>query len=324
MLIVTLPTIVSSTDIELAKRMLAHPLVQAARYNTGGDSPFNPEQIVRKLHALQTATNKPIYIDIDGRQLRVAEWRFTNTRCVVLNRDVTVSLPASIHFRHFGWYEVVAVSPVERKLFFALPENSSHTFCLGASQTAHIVGQDMHVHGGYLNERDKEFIYHAAKFGFGKFMLSFFEQIEDMHDVRDLFFSAYSAQRPLELELVLKIESQKGVAAIATTQNLVSDSVHLLAARDDLYLSFAHNKQDFLSAVQLIATKDSNAVVASRIMTGVEAGKDISVGDLADLVLLQQYGYKRYMWSDELAQKFSSAIHQWQNIVLPLLHPLEV
>lgn len=324
MLIVTLPTIVSSVDTELAKRMLAHPLVHGARYNTGGDSPFSPEQIMRKLHTLQSATLKPIYIDVDGRQLRVAEWRFTNTRCVVLNRDIALSLPASVHFRGFGWYEVVATNPLERKLFFALPQNSPGTFCVGASQTAHIVGPDVRVCGGYLSERDKEFIRCAAKFGFSKFMLSFFEEMSDIDEFRECFFAACGGYQSLDPELVLKIESQKGVAAIATVKNLVTNTVRLLAARDDLYLSFVRNRQDFLGAVKLVVAKDPRAIVASRIMAGVEAGEGLRVGDLADVTLLKQFGYQQFMWSDELAQKFFSAIQQWQNVILPLLQSMEV
>ncbi len=319
MLVVTLPTIVDSKDILLAQHILENPLVLAARYNTGGDSPFSPQQLVGKLRKLQDRFMKPIYIDLDGRQLRVAEWSALRSRCAVLNRSIQLTLPGKIHFRHFGWHEIVAQSPSERKVFFSAPEANSERLYLGASQTAHIVAKDLLVTGGYLNDRDKEFVSATARVGLNRFMLSFFEQQEDIAEFYNFYSQELGVGGARTPELILKIESEKGLRTIASPDFLLKKGVRLMAARDDLYLSFVQHPQDFLRAVRTIVQKDPEAIVASRIMAGIEAGQGLAPADLADLVLLQQFGYRHFMWSDELAQKFETSIRNWHDIVLPLL-----
>lgn len=115
MLIATLPTLTSQESLDLSQRIISHPAVGAVRYNTGGDSPYTPRRITKMLAALAKDAGKNLYLDLEGRQVRIAKWNLQSRGAVTLNRDFELELPGIVNFRGSGWFKIVAVEPSKRK-----------------------------------------------------------------------------------------------------------------------------------------------------------------------------------------------------------------
>jgi len=304
MLIATLPTFTGTKAQNLSEEILKHPLIDAARYNTGGDSPYAPKQILEILKPIADRYGKILYVDLEGRQVRVARWTPFSRGVATLNRDFTIELPGQIHFRRAGWCDIVNAKPEERKIFFK-PHRMREEYYLGESQSVNVIAKNFEVKG-YLQDSDFEYIKTAVELGISHFMLSFVESIEDISELRDL----------PKAHLVLKIESQKGIEFVKKTPKKTLKKFQLMAARDDLFLSFVDRRSEFLDALKLIVKRDKNAILASKIMSGLlEYSSEVTIGDMTDIVLMNQFGYKHFMFSDELADCFTIAIHDWQEII---------
>ena len=318
MLIATLPTLTGSAAKRLSEEIIKHPLIKAVRYNTGGDSPYSPKEILETLKLIADCYKKPFWVDLEGRQIRVGRWNPYSRGAVTLNRDFTIELPAMIHFRRAGWFNVLNALAKERKIFFK-PQKTRQEYYLGESQSVNIVAKNFEVQGGYLAGPDFEYIKAACELGISRFMLSFVESSSDISE----FYRAYWAQgvgRALPpAQLILKIESQKGVKFVRKLSKKKLQKFHLMAARDDLFLSFMEKPIEVLNGLKLIVKKDPEAVLASRIMSGLERDGELSLGDMEDIVLMSQFGYKHFMLSDGLSDYFKQAMQDWQEIILPLL-----
>jgi hypothetical protein len=321
MLIATLPTYVSDKDLLLARRILNHPLVGAARYNTGGKSPYTPERILSDMNALARAANKTLFVDLEGRQTRVAAWTPHSRGVVRLNRQFEIQLPGQIFFRGAGWFRILNVDKANQELYFE-PLLSGARYYLGEGQSVHILAQQFQT-PAYLGGLDREFITAAAKQGIDHFMLSFVESVDDIRE----FNQAYSACPGISTsaQTVLKIESLKGIAFAKEHKELFfSGSSHrLIAARDDLYLGLKHHRGSVLAAMKLIAEIDSQAIVASRIMSGLETEGEVTLADIADAALMASFGYQNFMLSDGMSRQFDSAIESWEQVISPNLHMME-
>src|SRR3989344_6488016 len=96
MLIATLPPVYRE---QLLFQIVSHPTVYAVRYNTGVDSPYSPYETVRRAKELADRYEKPLYLDLKGRQLRILEWSVPPYGSVVLNHRIQVNGPAQVYFR---------------------------------------------------------------------------------------------------------------------------------------------------------------------------------------------------------------------------------
>src|SRR3989344_4381077 len=304
MLIATLPTFTSDESLLLSEKILSHEFIYGARYNTGGASPFEPEEILSRLKPIADRCGKRLYVDLEGRQVRIAHWTPFSAESVVMNRDFEIELPGQIYFRGLGWFPIVNVLPEERRIFFSAPSGSSKYY-LGESQSTHIVAKEFKVKG-YLNGKDKEYISAAIANDLSSFMLSF---VESMNDLLDFGF-VYGVGAP-NPELVIKIESIEGVNFVKKLPRSFTKKVTLMAARDDLFLAHINRRPDFLGALSLIIQRDHKAILASKIMSGLESGYEISLGDIADTALMSKMGYRNFMLSDELSKKFDLAMREW-------------
>lgn len=320
MLIATLPTLMNDSSLRLAQEIISHPLVEAVRYNTGGDSPYTPRQILEMIKSITDFYKKTFYVDLEGRQVRVAHWTPQSRGVVILNHDFQLELPAKIHFRRMGWFEVTGVKTAERKIFFE-PRQTKQEWFLGESQSVHIVAPTFKLIGKYLSNLDFFYIQAAGDLGINHFMLSFVEKVDDIVNFAETYRDnpnvAYTAL-PIT---VLKIESQAGIELVRRmpSQFLTDHHLSLMAARDDLFLSFIEQRAEFFDALKIIIDKDPRAILASRILAGLETNDEVSWGDMADLILMKQLGYKHFMFSDELSSRFSWVIEDWQKIIEPLL-----
>ncbi|MBI2676510.1 MAG: hypothetical protein HYX21_00945 [Candidatus Yanofskybacteria bacterium] len=312
MLIGTLPTLTSDSSLSLAEKMVSHPLISAVRYNTGGDSPFKPIDILTRVKQLTDKYGKVLYIDLEGRQLRVAHWTPFEAGSITLNRDFEIVPPARVHIRNAGWFNLVAADSAKRKIYVENgPKFGPGQYYFGESQSVHIVGDSFNVRG-YLGGLDSEYIKASIKLGLNHFMLSFVECANDINE----FYRFFSGRRGFNQLVVLKIESREGLKFIQ--KKTLGSNEKLMAARDDLLISFGDNPTGIFKALQMIINADSDAILASRIMHGIQDSGEIAMGDISDLILMSQIGYKNFMFSDGLAKHFGQAIKSWQEI-LPLL-----
>ncbi len=315
MLIATLPTLVSDRSIELSEKILSHPLIGAVRYNTGGDSPHSPKEILEKLKPIADRNKKTLYVDLEGRQLRIANWTPHNSGSVKLNRDFEIELPGKIFFRGAGWFEIVDVDTEKRKVFFER-NGRFRNYYFGESQSAHIVAKNFEVKG-YLGGLDREYISAARDLGIYNFMLSFVENQSDLEEFEKCYHSTGVLVYP---KVVAKIESRAGVEYLRKFSNpIYADFLKFMAARDDLFLSFVDHKEDFLDALKLIVKKDPNAILASHIMSGIESDGEVSVGNISDIALMSKFGYKHFMLSDGMAGVFTEAMLNWGNLFLKMV-----
>lgn len=318
MLIATLPTLVSDKDLVLTERILSHPLIDGVRYNTGGASPYSPEEILSKLAPLAKENQKKLYIDLEGRQVRIAEWSPFASGTVALNHNFEIELPGKIHFRGLGWFEIINADPEKRTIFFDAG-NYNSKYYLGKSQSVHVVASKFKVQE-YIANHDGDFISAAIKSGVRSFMLSFVESFEDLSEFHSLF-GACDLDEIGPPEIVLKIESIQGVKFIRRiSKKLIrADNLRLMAARDDLFLAHVDKRAQFLETLELIIEKDPEAIVASKIMSGLESENGLTIGDITDITLMAQLGYKNFMFSDELTKRFNLAIDNWENVAKVLI-----
>lgn len=118
-------------------------------------------------------------------------------------------------------------------------------------------------------------------------------------------------------QLVLKIESIRGLEFVESMPAKTFEKFPLIAARDDLMINIGENKAMMLLALQQIITKDPNAILASRIFSGLENSSNVTMADFSDLKLMRIMGYKNFMLSDEISQQhFDKAMKAWEDFQL--------
>ncbi len=302
MLIVTLPP---AHQDELLRSIIAHPLVSAVRYNTGMDSAFSPEETLRRILEQTRLFNKPLHIDLKGRQLRVTEWATPPYGPILLNHDVIAAPPAKVFFRGD---DCCALKVVNGRTIYVDPLPK---YSVGKGQSINIVGSDVQVKGG-LTDNDRAYIRAALRLGVGRFMLSFVEDAGDVRELEDAIeANRHDQAKDVVAEIGLKIESQKGVDFVRKNQPDFLAKYRLIAARDDLMIQIGGLAM--LEALKIIVEKDCRAICASRLLLGIEQTGTVTAADMSDIMLMQIFGYRHFMFSDGISRKhFDEAINFWQ------------
>ncbi len=308
MLISSLPPVHQK---DLLRSIIQNPMVGAIRYNTGMSSAFDPYETIRRIKSLADPANKPIYIDLKGRQLRVIEWANLPEGPILLNHRIQVELPADVYFRGDDRCKLCEVVRGNEIYVDPLPKAP-----VGRGQSVNIIAKKLTVEGGLL-DLDHQYIKAALNQGIRNFMLSFVESKENVQELEDAI--ALHSQGSLsadECKIVFKIESQAGVQFVEGLErkNFVGESPYrLMAARDDLRIEIG--LLNVMKALKLIADRDPEAICASRLLLGLEQG-DVSLADLADIEYMRGLGYKHFMLSDEISREHSEkAFVFWQEYV---------
>lgn len=313
MLIATLPKVY---DEETAEKILSSPWVFGVRYNTGYCSPFSPKETLERVLKLVKKYKKMLWVDIEGRQLRITRWSYPSKGGKIsVNREFDVDFPAQINFRgDKRWYDI---KMIKGKDVFVSP---SPKFAVGDGQTVNIRGKNISISGNYLTDTDKEYIKAAHELGIKNFMLSFVEDVEDIYEFNTMFFQLNSEIfKIFPSPLVLKIESLKGMEFVKTFNSSHPLNCQLMAACDDLFTNIGENKAAMLSALQKIIEKDSAAIVASKLFSGLESGGEVTLSDFSHLKMLEVMGYKDFMLSDGISHfHFDKAIKAWEDYVVVL------
>jgi pyruvate kinase len=294
MLIATLPPVHQSA---LLSQIVAHPGVGGVRYNIGARSPFPARETLGRVVDATRRANKPLWVDLKGRQLRIVQWAVPTFGDVVLNHEFTVGRPAKMWFRGGEFSEIREV--VGRRVFVDPPPPTA----VGQGQAVNVDGPELEIRG-YLTDEDEEYIEACRDLGIVDVMLSFVEQDSDIAAVRERLPGA----RP-----VLKIESQRGLRFIAS-KSASSAGCRLMAARDDLMINIGENKAEMLPALEMLIQHDSTAILASRVFSGVEKSGAPALADFCDIRLMENLGYRSFLLSDGLCQRhFADAARAWED-----------
>lgn len=281
--------------------LTANSFLNGFRYNIGAKTPDSPKDTLRKILAL--TGKKDFWVDLDGRQLRVAKWSFPAYGDIQLNRKVDVKLPAIIYFRGSNYSYIKEIRGL--KIFVdPLPFD-----VIGQGQAVNIISNSLKVNG-YLTKKDRAYIKAAKELGIHNYMLSFVEKTSDIIEVLALDSKAH---------IVAKIESKRGLDFVRNEYSKLNQIVRLMAARDDLYLSLEENDIALNKAVHEILDADSEAIAASRILTSLEKQEMVSFHDISDLKNLFEMGYTSFMLSDGLCSNsrvFSDAVIEFKKIAV--------
>lgn len=304
MLIVSLPP---AHQKELVAKIAAHPAVDAVRFNTGMTSAFSPEETISRYLELIEPFRKPLYVDLKGKQLRVAEWATPPYGAIVLNHSVHVEFPARVYFRGDDQCELREVVDGNKIFVDPIPRAP-----VGKGQSVNIVGKKVTVKGGLL-PIDHEYIKAALDHGVTRFLLSFVENKDDVTELENAI-ARHSRGRvnPEQCEIIFKIESQAGVDFVRglTRVNFGEDSPYrIMAARDDLLIQIG--LLNVPEALALMIDRDPGAICASQLLLGLEHGA-VSLADLSDLEHMRALGYQHFMFSDEISREHSEqALEFW-------------
>lgn len=260
--------------------------VKEVRFNTGVSVPDSPKVTLEKILEA-TRGEKKIWIDLKGRQLRITQWADPTFCHVELSHCIEVELPARIYFRGSHYAQIQEVRG--NRLFL----HDQPSEALGKGQSVNVHGANLRI-SGYLTSQDKEYIEAAKSLGLHDYMLSFVEQEFDIIDLLQLDPAA---------NIVAKIESPLGLKFVEKIYPAYRQAVHLMAARDDLFINIGEPKIAAMNAIKSIVKADPEAIVASRLLSSLCGRDGLSLSDLSDLYLMRDWGYQRFMLSDGLSAK---------------------
>lgn len=281
----------------IRNEIAAHPLVDELRFNSITDPQGKSGEEMLEI-LLGLAQGKKLWVDLKTRQLRIIRWADPTYAYVQLSHSIHVKLPCPILFKDcvstiidiIDGYKLVLEDPPDGPV--------------GEGEPVNILDPTLEIEG-FLTERDKAYLAAAVNLGVHSYMLSFVEKDEDIAVVRDL--------DPLA-EIVAKIESMKGLDFVRNGYPQAGGGLlSLMAARDDLFINI-RRKFEILAAERLIVEADPQAIAASRILTSLEDKETVSLGDIHDLFILYQLGYRNFMLSDRLCKSkaaFSKAMGIW-------------
>ena len=271
----------------------------AVRYNTGMSSAYSPREVIQRIQNLARPLNKPVWIDLKGRQLRVIEWANLPYGPIVLNHRVKVKLPAKVCFRGDDCCELKKVVDGNKLYVDPLPKAP-----VGRGQSVNILSEKLEVEGGLL-PLDHEYIDVAVQNGVFNFMLSFVEGWNNILELEDALGKHCSKST-----ICLKIESQAGLDFVFQNDASLLKGYRLMAARDDLMIQIGI--LNMIKSLNMIVNKDPNAICASRLLIGLESGS-VSMADVSDLEYMLSLGYKDFMFSDGISREhFPAAIKFWK------------
>ena len=279
----------------------SHPLVSALRFNTVTPRDTSVQATVDGL--LSAFYTKPLWLDLKARQLRITQFAYLPDSYVTLNHRISVNLPCTLYFKD-------CTSRIEEivggdRLLLTRPER-----IVGAGEPVNILDDSLWVEG-FLTEQDLEYIDAFMRRDQHRYMLSF---VQSAHDCETLW------QIDPQAEIIAKIEDRRGLRFVTEEYPFMTRKPRLMLAADDLFINLGADKTGMLTALRQVIAADPNAVAASRILTSLhtaddERPKEVGLGDLAYLWLLEALGYRALMLSDEICRLrgvFNNVMHVYQ------------
>jgi pyruvate kinase len=278
--IVTIPPY--ATFLEEVAR---HPLVSGFRLNTVMPLKESPREALERLSKF----GPPLWVDLKGRQLRVAIPAIPPFTEIKLSHKIKVHTPVDAFFSDGNERARVAAVDGDRLIMEDGPRRM-----IGPGESVNIIHPSLEIEGT-LTETDKAYLSSMKELGLTRVMLSYVESAADVQEVRDLLPGA---------EVVLKIESQRG---LEFAKRYGAQHGRLMAARGDLYVEVPHPHQ-IISALRVAINGDKNAILASRLFDSL-AWQPVPVSaDITDAAYLLEIGYRTFMLGDQVCMKRDSVI----------------
>jgi hypothetical protein len=272
-LIATLPPYVNHRQA-----IISHPAVDELRFNTVSPLAESRSELLYRLQ--RECGVKRLWIDLKGRQLRIAKFSYLPYAYLELTHRISVDLPATVHFRDCV-SEAVKLVDGNKLILDDRPVR-----IVGEGEPINILDPSLKVEG-FLTPSDTEYVEAAAALGLHDYMLSFAESDTDVEEVLAIDPKA---------RMIAKIESKRGLEWMRKRPAKVG----LMAARDDLYVNMGDDRAAILKALMDIRAADHDAIVASHLLESFESAPSPSLQDISDVELMRRMGYRNFMFSDTL------------------------
>ncbi len=263
-----------------------HPLVAGLRLNTVMPIKGTHKEVLARL----SSYGKPLWIDLKGRQLRVAQAAVPPfTEVTLTHRIKNLRTPALAYFSD-GKESAEILEVDGKRLILA---DGPRRF-VGPGESVNVPCPSLEIEG-VLTEEDERYVRAARALDLHDYMLSFVESPEDVEAVTRLDPKA---------RVVAKIESEKG---LAFAREFGATQGRLMAARGDLWVEVKRPHR-IVRALRDVIAADPDAIVASRILPSLARGLEPECQDVTDVALLLALGYRTLMLGDEVCLRRDSVI----------------
>ncbi len=275
-------------------RFAFDPRLEGIRLNSAmvfGNEVDREIEIANKVRKVDAPHATPLYFDIKGRQLRVTE-NHPNKECldITINHPIEVKTPTVVLFKAGSDPALLKeVRDGNRLIFEGGPKwkvKEGESLCIRCPT--------LKVKGPVFCDYEIEKIQKVVRGGFKRFFLSYVEEQRDYDEFLDKI--GFEPE-----ETILKIESKAGLQFVSKRFKK-KENVSLCAARGDMYVEI-DKPHEILNACKLIAEKDPEALVGSRILLSIVNSPVPECHDFSDLAWLYDIGYRRMMLCDELCLK---------------------
>jgi len=260
---------------DFLEEVAAHPLVEGLRLNTVMPLREEPSAVLERLGGL----GAPLWVDLKGRQLRVAEAGIPPYTEVRLSHPIQVRTPVDAWFSDGHQRVRVAAVDGNRLILADGPRR-----LVGPGESVNIVDPSLRVEGT-LTDRDREYLDALGRAGPRRVMLSYVETPADVEEVRGMVPGA---------EVVLKVENERGLALAREHRASLG---RLCAGRGDLYVEVGRPHR-IVGALRTIISADPEAMVASRLFGGLVEDPVPSAADIGDAAFLMALGYRTFLLGD--------------------------
>jgi pyruvate kinase len=267
------------------EEVAAHPLVAGLRLNTVMPLAEPPAAMLTRLATL----GPPLWVDLKGRQLRVAEAAIPPYTAVRLSHRIHVQTPADAFFDDGRQHARVAAVDGDRLILEDGPRR-----VVGPGESVNIPHPSLRVEGT-LTETDRAYLAAMHETGLRRVMLSYVESPGDPAAVRELLPDA---------EILLKIETRRGLAFARTHGARLG---RLVAARGDLFVEVVEPHR-LIGAVRAILAADPQAIAASRLFPSLARHPVPEAPEIGDAAFLLALGYRTFLLGDEVCLRRDSVL----------------
>ena len=245
------------------------------------------EDVLKRMQDL--AGNKPLWIDLKGRQLRTTSYATTPFTEVNISHHIEVNTPVTAYFGNGRESATIVGVDGNRLILLEGPRR-----VIGPGESINIVDDSLKIHGN-LTPTDLQYMEAARKTGMHNYMLSFVESAADIEQLK---------QHDKDARIVAKIESVQGLNYV---RKEYTGKERLMAARGDLYIE-VKRPHHILQALETIVHADPEAIAASRILSSLANSPEPSCEDITDVAYLIKTGYKTLMLGDEVCLRRESIL----------------
>lgn len=270
---------------DFLQEVAAHPLVQGLRLNTVMPLREDPASVLERLGRL----GLPLWVDLKGRQLRVAEAGIPPFTEVRLTHPIRVPTPVDAWFSDGRERVRVAAVDGDRLILADGPRR-----LVGPGESVNIVDPGLRVEGT-LTPRDREYLEAMACMGQRRVMLSYVEHPSDVEEVKALLPDS---------ELILKVENERG---LAFAREHGAAKGRLCVGRGDLYVE-VRRPHRIVGALRTVIGADVRAVVASRLFDSLAEDPIPTSADIGDAAFLMGLGYRTFLLGDAVCLQRDSIL----------------